>query len=218
MNGVIMPDTAHLFSDLELDALQEIMNIGFGQAAADLAEMLNLRVTLSVPYINVFRPDDVLRFIHSQIPQSADMGMVTQFFIGNFSGASFLVIPEGEGISLFNLFDQEGIQEESLPDIDLLHRESLLEIGNIIIGACVGKIAEMLKDAVHYTPPRYYAQELIPVALDSIFESRESLAILFKTVFSFNDSDVSGYLFLVSRYDVMQWLKRSIERYLADYA
>ena len=206
------------FTDLERDALQEIMNIGFGLAAADLAEIINLHVQLSVPYINVMKADDLQQYINTQIPNSADMSMISQFFSGKFNGASFLVIPQGEGMKLFHLFDTDINLEDPACDLYMLQRETLIEVGNIIISACVGKIAEMLGDPVNYSPPHYYSQEMIPAALDTVFLQKESFAILFKTVFNFEQDDVTGYLFLVSNFDVMAWLKKAIERYLAQYA
>lgn len=205
------------FTDLERDALQEIMNIGFGMAAADLAEIINLHVKLSVPYINVMNAMELQQYINTQIPHSADMSMITQFFNGMFNGASFLVIPQGEGMKLFQLFDSDLSLEDSACDLYMLQRETLIEVGNIIISACVGKIAEMLGDSVNYSPPQYYSQEMIPTTLDTIFKQSESFAILFKTVFNFERDDVTGYLFLVSSFDVMSWLKNAIERYVAQY-
>jgi len=46
----------NILTPLEKDALQEIMNIGFGRAAADLADILGLHVILSIPHIAVMEP------------------------------------------------------------------------------------------------------------------------------------------------------------------
>ena len=143
-------------TELEKDALQEIMNIGFGRAAADLAEIINLHVILSVPHIAVLQSEEVISYIHNQIPDTTDMSMITQFFSGRFNGGSFLVFPHGEGRKLLRIFDGEMALLGENYDIDVLEKETLVEVGNIIIGACVGKIAEMLGDVVSYAPPRFF--------------------------------------------------------------
>jgi chemotaxis protein CheC len=102
-------------------------------------------------------------------------------------------------------------------DIDVLEKETLVEIGNIIIGACVGKIAEMLGDVVTYAPPRFFSQEQIYGTLDDVLNKSDSFAILFKTVFNFEQYNVSGYLFLVSQYNIMPWLKQAIAEFLGPY-
>lgn len=205
------------FTDLEKDALQEIMNIGFGRAASDLAEIINLNVVLSVPYIAVLKSDDIIRYVHSEVPDTTDMNMITQFFSGKFSGGSFLVFPHGEGCKLLKIFDDELTLCGEHYDIDLLEKETLVEIGNIIIGACVGKIAEILDDVVTYAPPRFIIQDQIHSTLEDVLNSSESFAILFKTVFHFEKYNVSGYLFLVSQCSVMTWMKQAIASYVSAY-
>ena len=50
-----------IFSEEEKDILQEIMNIAFGNATADLAEVIDIYVLLSVPDIKVIRSGKVRR-------------------------------------------------------------------------------------------------------------------------------------------------------------
>ncbi len=213
-----MSDPARELTELEQDALQEIMNIGFGSAAADLAEIINLHVILSVPHIAVLESHEVISFINREIPNTTDMSMITQFFSGKLNGGSFLVFPHGEGRKLLKIFDGEMSLLGDNYDIDLLEKETLVEIGNIIIGACVGKIAEMLGDVVTYAPPRFFAQNQIHETLQNVVESSDSFAILFKTVFDFEQYNVSGYLFLVSQYSIMPWLKQAIAEFLGPHA
>ncbi len=212
-----MSDPLRELTELEKDALQEIMNIGFGRAAADLAEIINLHVILSVPHIAVLHSDHVISYIHDEIPDTTDMSMITQFFSGKFSGGSFLVFPHGEGRKLLRIFDGEMALIGENYDIDVLEKETLVEIGNIIIGACVGKIAEMLGDVVSYAPPRFFSQEQIYETLTDVLNESDSFAILFKTVFNFEQYNVSGYLFLVSQYSIMPWLKQAIAEFLEPY-
>lgn len=213
-----MSDLSRELTELEQDALQEIMNIGFGNAAADLAEIINLHVILSVPHIAVLRSHDVISYIHQEIPDTTDMSMITQFFSGKLNGGSFLVFPHGEGRKLLRIFDSEMAYLGDNYDIDLLERETLVEIGNIIIGACVGKIAEMLGDVVTYAPPRFFSQDQIHDTLEGVLNSSDSFAILFKTVFDFEQYNVSGYLFLISQYSIIPWLKQAIAEFLDPYA
>ena len=212
-----MSDSLRELTELEKDALQEIMNIGFGRAAADLAEIINLHVILSVPHIAVLQSDEVINYVRAEIPDTTDMSMITQFFSGKFNGGSFLVFPHGEGRKLLKIFDDEMALLGENYDIDVLEKETLVEIGNIIIGACVGKIAEMLGDVVTYAPPRFFSQDQIFETLDDVLNDSDSFAILFKTVFNFEQYNVSGYLFLVSQYCIMPWLKKAIAEFLGPY-
>lgn len=212
-----MGDANQLLSPLEKDALQEIMNISFGQAAADLSDVINLYVTLTVPHIDILLFDGVLPLISKDIANANDMGMVKQFFSGKFSGSSVLVFPHGEGKKLLRLFDENIGSSTSTFDVDILEKETLIEISNIIMGACISKIAELLKDVVSYSPPRYYAQAQIHGALEEAFSGKESFAIFFKTTFHFMEFDASGFLFLISDQSTLEWLKKAIDEYLNQY-
>lgn len=217
LRGSTMADSNTLLTPLEKDVLQEIMNISFGQAAADLSEVINLYVTLTVPYIDLLRFDGILPLINRDIVDSNDMGMVKQFFSGKFSGSSVLIFPEGEGKKLLRLFDENAGISSSEYDVDVLEKETLIEISNIIMGACISKIAELLKDVVSYSPPRYYSQAQIHGALEGAFAGNESFAIFFKTVFHFKEFDASGFLFLISDQSTIEWLKKAISDYLSQY-
>lgn len=214
-----MNDAIDALSSLEKDALQEIMNIAFGQAAADLSDVMNMYVTLTVPLIDVLKIGEIHPYILNQISEEDNISMIRQFFSGKFSGSSILIFPHGEGKKLLKIFDHS-LEEASSsePEMDVLAKEALIEISNIIMSACVSKIAGMLGDVVNYSPPRYYTQYQINNSLKEMFSGNEIFAIFFKTVFHFKDFDASGFLFLVSNFNSLEWLKIAIDDYLNQYA
>lgn len=206
-----------LLSPLEKDALQEIMNISFGQAAADLSDVINQYVTLTVPSIDLLKFNEVVPLISRDISDRNDMGMVKQFFSGKFNGSSVLIFPHGEGKKLLRLFGENTDLSPAGYDVDILEKETLIEISNIIMGACISKVAELLHDVVSYSPPRYYSKSQIHGALEGAFDGNESFAIFFKTMFRFKAFDASGFLFLISDQSSLEWLKKAIEDYLNQY-
>lgn len=214
----IADDAVPLLDELEKDVLQEIMNIAFGHAAADLSEVINLYVTLTVPHIDLLRLDDLLVLIFKDIAGSNEMSMIKQKFSGNFSGSSVLVFPIGEGKKLMQLFDQNVGLTSFGYDVDILEKETLIEISNIIMGACISKIADLLNDVVGYSPPRYYTQNQIHTTLENSFSNKDDFAIFFKTMFHFKEFDASGYLFLISDHRTLAWLKQAIADYVNQYA
>jgi len=203
-------------SDEEKEILQEIMNIAFGKAAAELAEVINIFVVLSVPYIEMLKAQDLPEYLKTQISAYDRISIVEQNFWGDFKGSAFLVFQASAGKDLVALFGEDAGDFGS-DSIDALQKETLMEVGNILIGACVGKLSELLGDAVTYSPPRVVTEnspnDVIPV---NIFESNSS-AIVLKTVFCFNERDVSGFLFLVTSHDSILWLKKSLAAFMEQY-
>ena len=76
-----------------------------------------------------------------------------QSFWGKFKGNAYLFFPSGTGKRIISLLGNGDEFFQSDP-INELEKETFLEIGNILIGACIGKIAELLGDVITYSPPR----------------------------------------------------------------
>ena len=116
-------------------------------------------------------------------------------------------------ISLFNsenkFFDSEPSHE--------LEKETFLEIGNILIGACIGKIAELLGDVISYSPPRVVVDKSIrSVVYDNLYDP-DNLAIVLRTVFEFNEKNISGYMFILTKQESFAWLKTALHKFLEQY-
>ena len=199
------------FLPIELDALQESMNIGFGQAARALSEVIDMHVVLSVPKISLAAKEGMAELICAEIGNPADFSLVEQRFRGSFAGTGFLLVPDEEGRKLAELFGGlEGAEQG--PGMSALEDEVILEIGNIIIGACVGKIAELLGDGVSYLPPRVIGAPVDRAILSDRLGSQAGLGLVFKTVFHFDKRDVYGLLFLVTSEDAAEWIHAAVRK------
>nr|MBF0222668.1 chemotaxis protein CheC [Desulfobulbaceae bacterium] len=213
-----MEETTTLLSEEEKDILQEIMNIAFGQAAADLAEIINIYVVLNVPYIQVLRAIDMPEYLHNELAGHEVISMVEQHFWGDFKGSAYLIFPSGAGKELVSIMG-EGVGESGFDSasFDGMEKETLMEVGNILIGACVGKVAELLDDRVTYSPPRVAIENFAIKSIPAEIFDLHSSAIVLKTVFNFNERDVSGFLFLVTKQDSINWLKNSLVTFMEKY-
>lgn len=203
-------------SDEEKEILQEIMNIAFGKAAADLAEVINIYVVLSVPYIKMLKAPDLPEYLRTQVSEYDSISIIEQNYWGNFKGNAFLIFQSGSGKELISIFG-ESTDSFACESFDTLEKEILMEVGNILIGACVSKLAELLGDVVTYSPPRVVTENNPADAIPSSIFDTNSSAIVLKTVFCFNERDVSGFLFLVTSHDSIVWLKKSLAAFMERY-
>ncbi len=213
-----MENAQILLSNEEKDILQEIMNIAFGQAAADLAEIINVHVVLNVPFITVLNAVDLPDYLKSEISGYETIWMVEQHYWGEFKGSAFLIFPAGAGKELVTIMGEEGATLPFNSSVaDGMEKESLLEVGNILIGACVSKVAELLGDRVTYSPPRVVVENFATDAIPAEAFDLHSSAIVLRTVFTFNERAVSGFLFLVSKYESVAWLKKALSVFMERY-
>ena len=200
----------------ETDTLQEIMNIAFGRAASDLAEYIDIFVVLNPPHIEVLQAFDLPSYLNNELKDYDKVSVVEQNFWGKFKGNAFLVFPTGTGKRIISLFNSENKVFESEPTYEL-EKETFLEIGNILIGACIGKIAELLGDVTTYSPPRVVVENgLRGVVYDNLSDP-DNLAIVLRTVFEFNDKNVSGYMFILTKQESFAWLKTALYKFLEQY-
>jgi chemotaxis protein CheC len=197
----------------ETDTLQEIMNIAFGRAASDLAEYIDIFVILSPPQIKVLQAFDLPSYLNNEIKDYDKVSVVEQNFWGKFKGNAFLVFPSGTGKRMISLFDSENKFFDSEPTHEL-EKETFLEIGNILIGACIGKIAELLGDVTTYSPPRVVVENSLRGVVYDNLSDPDNLAIVLRTVFEFNEKNVSGYMFILTKQESFAWLKTAVYKFL----
>jgi chemotaxis protein CheC len=209
------------FSDIitaeELDILQEIMNIAFGKATADLAELIDIYVNLSVPYVRLIKTSELHDYIRGEIADLDDISTVEQKFWGGLKGSALLVFPAGAGKGLIGLLTGEAIDGFAFDPLDELEKGTLMEVGNILIGACVGKIAELLNDGLVYSPPLartcQVAENMLPKTVTDTYD----LTIALKTSFSFETKNVVGFLFVMTSMESVGWLRQALNRFMEQF-
>jgi chemotaxis protein CheC len=148
----------------------------------------------------------------------ARISLVEQAFWGQFKGSGYLVLPSGAARELVSLLGNTSLDEVMDLPAKELEMGTLLEVGNILIGACVGKLAELLDDTVTYSPPLVTVEGEQSAALAGDMWEPGTTAIVLKTVFRFNGRNVKGFLFLVTSQDSIQWLRTALAGFLGRHA
>jgi len=207
-----------LLTSDECDILQEIMNIAFGRATADLADLVNIFINLSVPFVSIIDRSKLASYIGTELMDyKRGISLVEQRFWGRFRGSALLVFPANVGKELITLLASPEVESFESDPIDELEKGVLMEVANILIGACVGKIAELLGDAVTYSPPTVIVNQ----GKDKDFSKNgdnDGSVIVLRTVFRFERKDVSGFLFLLTGEVTIGWLKKALQEFMEQFA
>ena len=189
------------------DALIELLNIGFGRAAASLSQLTGQRVVLDVPQVSI-HPISSVRTALGQVV-SDDVASVHQIFSGPVGGDALLILNhQAAGILKELLTD-----EPSLPlSLDASAREVLMEVGNILLNACRGTFGNLLDVKVSFSVPRLDLDTLDGV-LQSLIVNREGMrfALLVHAGFKLRDAEVTGYLVIVLSVASLDRLLRAVE-------
>lgn len=134
----------------QVDSLKEMVNIGVGHAAGVLNAMLNSRVKLHVPVVEMMSYEELQSKIQSM--GSGGLSSVRLGFKGPFSGNASLVFPAEGAVRLVSVLT--GIEAGS-SNLDAMQVGTLTEVGNIVLNGVMGAIGNELKLHVFYSIPMY---------------------------------------------------------------
>ena len=191
------------------DALIELLNIGFGRAAASLSQLTGHRVLLEVPHVTIHPVDELTesleRVIHSEVAS------VHQIFSGPVAGDALLILDQNGAAMLKELLTNE----PALPlSIDASAREVLTEVGNILLNACLGTFGNLLQVQVTFSVPQLNLESLGAI-LESLRVNQEGVkyALVVHAGFNLRDAEVRGYLVIVLSVASLDRLIRAVEEW-----
>jgi len=197
---------------VQQDALVELLNIGFGRAAASLSQLTGHRVLLDVPQVTLHAIDEVGEALERVV--QGHVASVHQIFTGPVAGDALLIL-DGPGAAILK---ELLTNEPSLPlEIDASAREVLTEIGNILLNACLGTFGNLLKVQVSFSVP-HLGLETLEGVVSSITVDREGLryALIVHAAFRLKNSSLTGYLIIVLSVASIERLIRAIEQWERD--
>ncbi|HAT32341.1 MAG TPA: chemotaxis protein CheC, partial [Janthinobacterium sp.] len=138
-------------TELELDALVEIFNIGVGHAAAAMSEIVNEEVTMSVPSISFLNRAEAAALLRSK--DGERICGVSQHYQGAFETQAILMFPEDKSLEIVRLMVGDAVPFQELTEME---QEAMSEIGNIILNSCVGTLANLFNHELHGSLPVYH--------------------------------------------------------------
>lgn len=143
-----MSDALELSED-DGDSIAELFNIGMGPPAAALSELVGEPVDLSVPLLRVVKRLSVADEL--AVANDSPVIAVREAFSGPFSGEAMLVFSQAAGLAMV----QRLIPGELPPEErDEVMRDTLGEIGNIILNGCVASFSNMISQEVEGGVPQ----------------------------------------------------------------
>lgn len=203
-----MTDTnpADLTGD-QRDALQEIANIGMGQAGASIARIWGEFVQLSIPRIAHLDRQNIPAML-SRFVGDDTVNAVRQAFHGQFRGEVIVVFSAGRGDQLAALmgYDETDSVEE---------QELLLDVANILVGACLGGIAETLEADIGFSAPSVMGLDIPPMQLIHPDELVNGRALFLEVRFTLEKKSFASHLVVLMPADEIAVLGAALDRFLA---
>jgi chemotaxis protein CheC len=176
-------------SELEVDALTELVNLGVSRAAKSLRDLVHQEVLLSVPNVLLVSRERAVAILRER--ENSRLVAVHQIFEGDITGRALLIFPETKSLELVRAVTGGDLP---LEDIIELEQEALAETGNIILNGCLATIANQLQRSLKMSLPeilRGEGPEFFELAPPP--EAGEVVMFLYIN-FLIRERDIRGYI------------------------
>jgi len=196
---------------VQIDALQELGNIGAAHAATTLSTMLSANISMSVPEIKMIDISEIYKYVGDEIAALVLFQINGEVKHG---GYLLLYIPKTSVIRLTNAM--LGLTEVDR-ELDEMDESALLEVGNIMVSAFLDGTAELLNIIMLPSPPQLVI-DMPHAAIESIIASQESEDIdeivLFKTALVSDAHNIQSSIFLFPNHPMLEDIIRRLEELL----
>lgn len=177
------------------DVLAEILNVQLGKSASLLSEMVNQKIILSVPEVDLKKGDDfnLSALRRSSMFETSDFVVTSVAFGNEFQGNALVIFPDDNANILVKacLGCETNEQEEGLSSLDA---DVIKEICNIILNSIVGEFGNLLGRRLEYTSFELgYSIESLD---DHRFIPEGSLVLLLFTSFLLTKSQIKGVILI----------------------
>jgi chemotaxis protein CheC len=152
------------YSDLQLDALRELANIGSGTASSALSSMLGRSVDISVPNAVVC---PMTMAVDALGPAEDEVTGIVLGVVGDMEATVVLLVSPADATSICAMLGVDADTEIGL--------SALQEIGNVVGTSYVNALAGMTGMALEPTPPGA-ATDMLAAIVESVLAARAHAA------------------------------------------
>jgi len=182
-----------ILDEFETDALSELFNVGLHRAAASLSEITGQRILVDMPRLVICPVSEIEGRLVDLI--GGEVATVHQMFGGAVAGDAVLLLEPEKAAMLASLMTDGDAATNGR--LDQSAREVLVEIGNIVLGACLSGFGDMLQTPVSFSVPHLHIDRLQTI-LNSLLSDPDEVqyAVIVATQFRLSALAVDGYLII----------------------
>lgn len=179
---------------MHYDVLKEIGNIGAGNATTALSQLLNAKIDMNVPKVELLEFKNISEIVGGE--ESVVVGILLTLE-GEIDGMMMFMLEQKSAHHLVNILMGKNLDNfEDFTEMDL---SALNEIGNIIAGAYLSSLSSMTNLLITSSVP-YMSIDMAGAILSVPaieFGKIGDKALLIQSQFSEDDKEVNGYFILI---------------------
>ncbi|EGO63173.1 chemotaxis protein CheC [Acetonema longum] len=181
-------------TSLQLDALKEVGNVGAGNAATALSQIIHRKIDMTVPRVAILPLGDVPDVVGG--PEIMVAGVYFRVF-GPAPGSILFLLPRESAFSLVDML--MGREKGYTRSLNSLDESAVMEIGNILSGAYLNALSYFTRFTLLPSIPALaidMAGALLSVILIQLGQMGDH-ALVIETEFSSEGDGVKGHFFLI---------------------
>ncbi|KOP82155.1 chemotaxis protein CheC [Cytobacillus solani] len=200
-------------SSIHLDILKEIGNIGAGHAATALSKLLNKKIDMKVPNVQIVSFDEMMNMAGGAENVVAGVFLRIE---GEAPGSMFFVLPVEQATS----FIREMIGDESFslesPPYSEIGLSALQELGNILSGSYLSSLSDFTNLSLYPSVPALSIDMVGAIISYGLIELSHvsDYAIVIDTALNEDEDEnteyVKGHFFLLPDPDSFQIIFKSL--------
>ena len=200
-----------VLSEDHREALQEIVNIGMGAAGDSLARALGIFVKLSIPRIQLVHVTQLAQKVGEMVGSSENVTAVQQAFFSHWLGETITIFQREGNHELGKLLHYP-------QDLDAdAEAELLLDVANILCGACMNGIAENLNVELNFSPPSILQENTPAAEIFNPLNMQWEYALLLEVNFKLENHNFTAHLLTLMSQDSIEILCTDVDRFLESY-
>lgn len=182
------------FKDFKMDVLKEVGNIGAGNAATALSQLLNKPIDMAVPKVQLLSFEEITDKV------GGAEELVYAVFLrveGEAPGNLFFILTPDAAINLLKRV--AGIEISSEGELGEMELSALSEIGNILAGSYLSSLADFTSLSMYPTVPALamdMAGAILGYGLLQFGQMGDD-ALLIDTTFLEGQNEIEGQFFLI---------------------
>ena len=178
----------------QMDALREIGNVGAGNSATALSQIINRRIDMNVPKVALVPIESVPDLVGG--PDTIVVGVFLRVY-GKAPGNILFLLPQKSAFFLVDTL--MGKTHGATDKLDFMDESALMEIGNILAGAYLNAFFTFTNISMLPSIPALamdMAGAILNVVLVQLGQMGDT-AMVIETEFLSEDDGINGHFFLV---------------------
>jgi chemotaxis protein CheC len=192
------------------DVLQEVANIGMGQAGDSLARILGTFVHLSIPRIRLIGADKLKPTLIELVGNDEPVTGVRQAFFSHWHGEIITIFGQAgcKELAMLMNYPKDMSEEEET--------ELFLDVGNVLAGACMNGLAETLGVELNFSPPSILMENTPVEDLFSMGHITWSNTLLVEVNFKLENFKFTAHLLMMLTEESIENLRADLDKFFEN--